>query len=268
MSASRSPEERIRRMAGSLVAHRSSSGAGPHGTAGAREVYQSSTMAALLNGIYDGDVSIDRLLEHGDFGLGTFNRLDGEMVVLDGTCYRLRSDGTARVAAPTDLTPFAAVTWFRTSDAIAVAAETGRTELIARIDRAIPSGNLLYGIRVTGEFSRVRTRTVAAQSQPYPPLAEATEGQVETSFSDVSGTLAGFRTPQYEQGISVAGYHLHFIDDARERGGHALDFRLRRGEVEISVASEMHLSLPTSGPFLASDLTSGATDSDIHRAEG
>src|ERR1700678_1935330 len=85
-----------------------------HSPAAAAEVYQTSTMAALLDGIYDGDVTIAELLTHGDFGLGTFNHLDGEMIVINGACYQLRSDGSASIAAPDDLTPFAAVTWFKT----------------------------------------------------------------------------------------------------------------------------------------------------------
>ena len=92
-------------------------------------VYQTSTMAALLDGIYDGDVTIAELLTHGDFGLGTFNHLDGEMVILDGTCYHLRADGSARVAAPQDMTPFAAVLWFRPDKTINVTSQSDRAAL-------------------------------------------------------------------------------------------------------------------------------------------
>nr|MBS9408302.1 acetolactate decarboxylase [Streptococcus oralis] len=43
------------------------------------EVYQTSTMLALLDGIYDGVISFEELKERGDFGIGTFDQLDGEM---------------------------------------------------------------------------------------------------------------------------------------------------------------------------------------------
>ena len=109
-----------------------------HGQAVAAEVFQTSTIAALLDGIYDGDVTIAELLTHGDFGLGTFNHLDGEMVVLNGVCHHLRSDGGASVAAPDDRTPFAAVTWFKPETTIAVSATTGRSEIVALIDRRVP----------------------------------------------------------------------------------------------------------------------------------
>ncbi|MDV3301034.1 acetolactate decarboxylase [Mycobacterium avium] len=58
----------------------------------AQEIFQTSTMGALLDGVYEGNVTVRELLRHGDFGLGTFNRLDGEMLVLDGVCYQLRAD--------------------------------------------------------------------------------------------------------------------------------------------------------------------------------
>src|SRR6202046_1570034 len=95
-----------------------------HSQAAAAEVYQTSTIAALLDGIYDGDVTIAELLTHGDFGLGTFNRLDGELVVLDGVSHHLRSDGSVGVAAADDRTPFAAVTWFKPETTIPVTART------------------------------------------------------------------------------------------------------------------------------------------------
>lgn len=268
MSTTETASDRFRRWARTMLAHRSGAGDVQHGADRAREVYQSSTMGALLDGVYDGDVTIAELLTHGDFGLGTFNHLDGEMVILDGTCYHLRSDGSASLAAGSDHTPFAAVTWFRTDTTIPVPSGTSRSEVIALIDEAIPSKNLIYGIRVTGTFSKIKTRTVMEQRPPYPPLTQAAAGQAESEFTGAVGTLAGFRTPDYEQGISVAGYHLHFIDEARTRGGHSLDFRVDQGEIAISAASEFHLSLPRSGQFLDSDLSPANVSDQIHTAEG
>jgi acetolactate decarboxylase len=240
-----------------MLAHR-------HGS----EVYQTSTMGALLDGVYDGTVTIRELLRHGDFGLGTFNRLDGEMLVLDGVCYQLRSDGSARVADPDQLTPFAVVTWFAADRTIEVSAPHDRAEVKALIDESLESTNLIVAVRVTGDFSVVSTRTVTEQHQPYRPFTEATQDQQELTFSDVSGTLGGFRMPDYEQGISVAGYHSHFIDTERRHGGHALDYRLTRGTVEISVRSDLHLSLPRTPEFLAAELNRADLDTEIRQTEG
>src|ERR1700760_776626 len=106
-------------------------------------VYQTSTMGALLEGIYDGDVTIAELLTHGDFGLETFNHLDGEMVVLDGVCYHLRADGSVHVAAADERTPFAAVTFFRTTLSIQVPTRVTKDQLQALIESKVDSGNLV-----------------------------------------------------------------------------------------------------------------------------
>jgi acetolactate decarboxylase len=264
------PHERFRHWAASLIlAHHylggEKSGRDPHD---ARELYQSSTMAALLDGVYDGDVTIAEILRHGDFGLGTFNHLDGEMVILDGVCYHLRADGTATVATGAERTPFAAVTRFKTDHTLTFTDPTNRADIIARIDSLIGSHNLMYAIRIRGRFIQLSTRTVMAQTRPYPPLIKATQGQAENHRTDVTGTLAGFRLPDYDQGISVAGYHLHFLDDTRSQGGHALDFHMSRGEVHICTLSELHLSLPRTTDFLAAQLATADAAEQIRQTEG
>ncbi|MEV4513062.1 acetolactate decarboxylase [Dactylosporangium sp. NPDC049525] len=268
MAETRHAEDGFRGWARTVLAHRFGGVGGQHDAGRARQVYQSSTMAALLDGIYDGDVTIGDLLTHGDFGLGTFNQLDGEMVILDGVCHHLRADGSVEVAATTDMTPFAAVAYFSPDTTVPVTAPATRAEATAILDTNIRSENLIYGIRITGTFSTVRTRTVRKQTVPYPPLTEATAGQAETNFNDVTGTLAGFRMPAYEQGVAVAGYHLHFVDDTRTHGGHALDFRLTAGTMQISTFTDLHLSLPTSAPFLNANLTSTNISERIHQTEG
>jgi acetolactate decarboxylase len=222
-----------------------------HGPEAAREIYQTSTMGALLDGVYDGDMTVGDLLTHGDFGLGTFNHLDGEMIVLAGVCHHLRSDGSASVAARDDRTPFAAVTWFRPEITIPVPSPATRQHVVALVDETIKSTNLIM-----------------AQSPPYPPLTEATANEPVTDFNDITGTLAGFRTPDYEQGISVAGYHLHFINEPHTRGGHALDFEIEHGEIRISTLSELHLSLPATQAFLSANLSPGNIAKQIEQIEG
>ncbi len=247
----------LRGWARAMLAHR-------HGS----EVYQTSTMGALLDGVYDGDVTIRELLRHGDFGLGTFNGLDGEMLVVDGVCYQLRGDGSARVADPEQRTPFAVVTWFAADRRFDVSEPVNRAALKTRIDESLPSTNLIVAVRITGSFSVIRTRTVTEQHEPYRPFTEATQDQQEVTFRDATGTLAGFRMPDYEQGVSVAGYHSHFVDAERRHGGHALDYLLTQGRVDISVRSDLHLSLPRTPEFLAAELNKADMDTQIRRTEG
>jgi acetolactate decarboxylase len=244
----------------------------PHGVhqdaARGRSVYQRSTMSALLDGIYDGDVTIDDVLSHGDFGLGTFNRLDGEMVVLDGVCYHLHADGSVNRADGRDLTPFAAVTYFEPDEAFDIDGPTDRDGLTAAIDSRLESTNLIYALRITGHFTTVHTRTVTKQDPPYVGMTEATKDQKETVLQDTEGVMAGFRMPDYEQGVTVVGYHLHYLDRDHTQGGHVLTFESARARVEISMRSELHLSLPTTPEFLSAHLDGGDIAADISRVEG
>ncbi len=239
-----------------------------HDAERAHALYQTSTVSALLDGIYDGSVTVAELLEHGDFGLGTFNHLDGEMIVDAGECFHLFSDGEARRAAPDELTPFAAVTWFEPDITVDVHVPTPRSDLLMQMDQRLSSENLFHAIRVTGRFGTVSTRTAARQEAPYPSLTEATDSESLRTFTDTAGVVVGFRAPDYEQGVSVAGYHLHFLDGDHRGGGHILDFVLLDGLVEISTLSEIHLSLPTSGPFLTADLNAKDMDAGIRKSEG
>ena len=237
-----------------MLAHREGDHGIHHDAARAHALYQTSTMGALLDGIYDGSVTIAELLQHGDFGVGTFNHLDGEMVVNDGVCYHLSSNGEASVARLDELTPFAAVTSFAPDMTFEVDAPTtsGRAHLADRWTSLEREPVLCH----PGD-GRLQDRVNAnsgAPGSPLPTTHQATDEQAVRTFTTTAGVLVGFRTPDYEQGISVAGYHLHFLNAEGTGGGHAFDFVLGRGTVEICTVSEMRLSLPTSGPFLGADL--------------
>jgi acetolactate decarboxylase len=233
----------------------------------AGELYQTSLMSALIAGLYEGDMTYGEIRKHGDFGLGTFNDLDGEMVGFDGTFYQLRSDGSARLVTPDQKTPFAVVTFFQVEQELALAQQTMKSELLAILEKATDA-NLFSAVRVDGIFDEVRTRTVERQSRPFPALTEATKHQQEKVFTNVQGTLAGFRTPTYAQGIGVAGFHLHFLREDKEAGGHALDYQLRAGKVQVCTVHDLHLELPTSAEFLSAKIEDQALSEKIKVAEG
>lgn len=251
----------------SFVAHRTPHRALHHDAERGHEIYQVSTMSALLDGVYDGDVTYGELARHGDFGLGTFNHLDGEMVAVDGRFFHLRSDGSAVPVDPAERTPFAAVTFFEADTTLRLVDPLPRAEVEAVIGRLAPSGNLFYALRIDGTFARVVTRTVPMQRPPYRPLTEVTAGEPITTFTDVEGTVVGFRTPDYAQGIGIAGYHLHFLTAARDAGGHVLDFELARGTLQIGTEAELHLCLPRTREFMGADLAGHDLDDEIARAE-
>ncbi len=62
------------------------------------KMYQVSTLQALMLGYSRGVITVSELLQHGDTGLGTFENVDGEMILLDGVCYRATEDGSTVIA--------------------------------------------------------------------------------------------------------------------------------------------------------------------------
>jgi len=197
-------------------------------------LFQASTIAALLDGAYEGDLTFAELAEHGDRLLGTLNGLDGEMIALDGRFYRADVDGFTAPVPAAACTPFAVVVPFSPSVDLAT------SDLAAHLADAGP----VCAVRFDGDFELVRARSIPRQQPPYRPLAEVAAEQHVFEFRDVSGTLVGFRFPDYASGLEVAGYHLHFITDDRRRGGHVLDYRARAGRLRIDTSSELHVELP------------------------
>jgi acetolactate decarboxylase len=230
-------------------------------------IYQSSLMSALLDGIYDGETTVATLLEHGDFGLGTFNALDGEMLILDGVCYRMRVDGTVTPADPGDLSPFAVVTEFEPSVSIPVSEPMTRDETVALINHTVQSANYLYAVRLTGEFEWVRVRAVQKQEKPYQPMSEAIRGEKTLEFGRSAGVVAGFRTPLYGMGIGVPGGHVHYIDSERQHGGHVLDFTLLSGTIDICIGTDLHLELPLTAEFKNADLSPDDLADQVEQTE-
>ena len=230
-------------------------------------LFQASTIGALLDGAYDGDLSFAELAEHGDLGLGTLNGLDGEMIALDGSFYRADVEGRIHTVAPEERTPFAVVTRFEPTVEAEIEGPLSHAELLARLDQEVPAGAASCTVRLDGRFERVHARSVPRQSPPYRPLTEVVADQHEFELEDVTGTMLGFRFPSYVEGIEVAGYHLHFIDEARERGGHVLDSRPARLRAQIDPSNDLHVELPPQ-VSLGDPGLSAETHAALARAEG
>jgi acetolactate decarboxylase len=207
-------------------------------------LFQASTIGALLEGAYDGDVTFAELGEHGDLGLGTLNALDGEMIALDGRFYRADIEGRAAEIASEALTPFAVVVPFAPTVELSPDAPLDQAALLAALDRALPEDTGASALRVDGEFELVRTRSVPRQHRPYKPLTEVVAEQHVFELQKVRGTLVGFRFPEYSGTVEISGFHLHFISDDRRRGGHVLDFRTRSVTAWLDPSTDLHLELP------------------------
>lgn len=208
-------------------------------------LFQASTIGALLDGAFEGDLSFAELAEHGDLGLGTLNHLDGEMIALDGEFFRADAAGNVGPVGSRERTPFAVVTSFEpTVDERLGDEELGHEELLERLDRLAPAGATTCAIRLDGLFALVRARSVPRQEPPYRPLTEVVADQHVFELHEVEGTMLGFRFPTYAEGIEVAGYHLHFISADRARGGHVLESRSRGLRARLDPSNDLHVELP------------------------
>jgi acetolactate decarboxylase len=228
-------------------------------------LFQISTSRALVQGVYQEAVSSALLLSHGDFGLGTFDDLDGEMVVLDGVVYQVRSDGTVHRVDGSAGTPFATVLHFSPDDTLLLKNVPSFAELCATCDEHRTSQNLFYAFRVDGVFSNMHTRAMQ-RTQSGTSLKTAASTQPEFQFTDIEGTLVGFWSPEFAGAVDIPGYHFHFLSKDRTKGGHVLECAGEELTLQFEKVKEFHLSLPDSEEFLRADLTTDRS-SDLSVAE-
>lgn len=217
-------------------------------------LYQASTIDALLVGIYDGTTTFADLKRHGNFGIGTFDSLDGEMIAIDGTFYQAKADGTVLPVDDSAKTPFAVVKFFSPDIKLPLFRARDLNSLMKELDTILPTHNYFYAIRIEGTFPSIKVRSVPAQQKPYPGLAEAASKQSVFQFSTITGTIVGFRTPNFARGINLPGYHFHFISADRKVGGHLLDCRIDDADLYLDRALDLHLALPENAEFARGNL--------------
>ncbi|MGA7826348.1 MAG: acetolactate decarboxylase [Geobacteraceae bacterium] len=217
-------------------------------------LYQASTIDALLVGIYDGSTTFADLKRNGDFGLGTFDALDGEMIALDGSFYQAKADGTVLPVADTARTPFAVVKFFSPDKTLPLAESANLASLMRQLDTILPTPNYFYAIKIEGTFPSIKIRSVPRQKKPYPGLAEAASHQSVFRYQNITGTIVGFRTPGFAKGINLPGYHFHFISADRKIGGHLLECRINKALLSYDKALGLRLALPENAEFARGNL--------------
>ncbi len=215
-------------------------------------IYLCAPVNALVEGIYEEKIPFTQIKKHGDFGLGTFDDLDGEMVMVDGQIFRITADGHVHQVDEQELTPFACVTFYSPSSHDEVYSELSYTGFQDWLGQLLPSPNIFYAIRVEGRFASMRVRSVPKQEN-YRPLAEVAEDQTVFTFSDIEGSLVGFFTPAFMASVNVPGLHLHFLSVNRQKGGHLLECRPSRVRAGVQLLSILELALPMSLDYLTWD---------------
>ena len=185
-------------------------------------VSQIGTFDYLVQPDYDGLAPVRDGVRGATIGLGTFDRLDRELVLIGGTTYRVGIDGIPRVVSTSRTTPWVEAVRFTPQASMRVPAGTECSALAPLIDDLAGTTGGMVAARLIGTFDVLTARSVPAQSQPYLPLAEVVATQTVFPLTDVSATLVGFRTGPDLMGVGAPGLHLHGLTKARDAGGHIL----------------------------------------------
>ena len=228
-------------------------------------IFQVSTSMALVEGIYRGAVPISTLREHGNLGLGTFEDLDGELIVVDGKVFQAKSDGNVQPVADDVKTPFAVVTKFAPTNSQIVYKCQSYKRIQQEFDKMRESANLFYALRVEGLFAHMHVRAVC-KTAPGVPLVQAAAVQPEFNYEFIEGTMVGFWSPSYAKTINVPGYHMHFLSADQKKGGHVLECSAEKLKLDIHKETKLSLVLPETKEFLQADLTRDPA-ADLEKAE-
>ena len=216
-------------------------------------MYQVSTLQALALGYSRAVITVDKLLQEGDTGLGTFEDVNGEMIVMDGNCYRADQNGNVSVVAPETGVPFAAVAklygeqQFQLENMPDITAI--RTELTRKIEEVFGL-NSMHIVRIDGEFEKVDARSEAPYRSHHITLKEVlSQTQEAFIFENICGSLVGVFFPDYMDGINMPGWHLHFLSEDRSKGGHVFDVSIRNGTANVDKINNIFINLPKEAAF-------------------
>jgi len=220
---------------------------------GGETLFQISTIDALLTGLYDGFITLEDLSKKGDFGIGTYHQLDGEMIVMNGVFYQVKADGKVYTPELSTTSPFASISHFEAEDSITLKTISSQ-DFFEVSSEFFPSWNIFYAVKMTGKFSYIKTRSVPKQPWPYPPLAEIAAEQPTFEYHDIEGTIVGFRCPPYVKSINVPGFHLHFLSKDKTVGGHLLNFHITKAQMEIDCLHNFELQVPKDDKFYKTNL--------------
>ncbi|MDR8394361.1 acetolactate decarboxylase [Aliifodinibius sp. S!AR15-10] len=218
-------------------------------------MYQYSVIDALLAGVYDGDLSTAELQKKGDFGIGTFNRVDGELIMDGGRIYQARSDGTIQEVSEAQQLPFAQAVYFQADTSFFISTEDLEYSGLQEHLLSEFSENQVLAARLTGHFKTVYYRAPQAAEKPYIPLAEYLEKhQAEFNIENTTGKAIGFYLPRYLDRVNVPGFHFHYLSDDKQTGGHILGFTSESLQVEIDQIPGIIVEPMASEAFHKADL--------------
>ena len=237
---------------------------------GNRDVlYQVALLQSLVQGYYDGIVTVGELKEHGDTGIGTFEGVNGEMIVLDGTVYQAVADGSIATPSDEETIPFSNVTFFEADETARLSDIADMAALQETMSGVVKElgANCFYMVRIDGTFDSIKVRSEYKQEKPYRALDVAlAEDQTEFDYDDIAGTIVGLYCPDYMGDLNSVGWHFHFINEDRSRGGHVLQVSVKEAEAAFDVTDGFEMALSRDAEFQDMELSKDV-DEAIHKAE-
>jgi acetolactate decarboxylase len=197
-------------------------------------VYQYSLFTALANSIYDGTITVAGVKTKGDMGLGTYNGLDGEMIVNNGKVYQFPANGKVTIPPDKTLVPFTVVKFFQPDFVVETDTVTDYPGLKMLAEKQFSSPNYIYALKVSGTFTSIKCGSAEKQDLPYEKtLSEAIANRPVFEWKNIEGTLVGFWFPEYVGVVNIPGFHLHFISADETKAGHVLEFEAANLKIEI-----------------------------------
>ena len=217
-------------------------------------LYQTSPIISVMKGVMDDGITIGELKEKGSFGLGTFNGVNGEMIVLKGKVYRVNVNGKVNEPDDNVKTPYATVVNFSADTTFYTSKEYNYQQLKQFINSKLSSKNAIYALKVSGFFNSIKTRSEAKQTIPYKNLGDVLKNQTIFNLKNQTGTMVGFKFPKYLSNVNAAGFHFHFINAKRNAGGHVLNFSTGKIKIEIERINSLEMRIPETRQFNSAKL--------------
>lgn len=220
------------------------------------DMYQVSTLQALAKGYFYGVSTVEELLTHGDTGLGTFEGVDGEMIALDGRCYRADDQGAVNEVSKETKTPFAALSFLKKDKEFSLA-HVSMAEVLSRLNKEVAAAgrNQIFLVRIDGDFEEVYARSEIGAKEPYDTLANVLKtNQKEFHFGHVKGSLVCLYFPPYMDNLNLADWHIHFLSEDKKWGGHVFAFTMKEGRVTFGACDGFKLTIPQDPKFQELDL--------------
>jgi acetolactate decarboxylase len=197
-------------------------------------LYLSAPLLDFFHGQFLGVDLLSNLKQNGDFGLGTFDYLDGEMIVKDGIVYQVKDDGKVYIPLDTEKAPYSQIVFFNSETTLKINKKLNNNNLNFFFDEHLPSLKHNYAIKVTGKFNQMEVRSVKKQTPPFTSIAEAIKSQSIFELGSIEGTLIGFRlSDDFLKGTDWNNYHHHFLSENKQQGGHVLSLQIISRIAEI-----------------------------------